>query len=246
MNYKFIHIIIFLFLLGCVNYPIEKPTPKVEVKKNFYTNKGFALVYNKNLLKTKMDDRSLIILQKNLKNNTKVKITNLLNSKTVIAKVGKKTKYPNFYNSVITKRIADELEININEPYVEIIEIVNNSFFVAKEAKTHDEEKQVATKAPIDDIKIKNLSSTKKKVVKSKIKEFIYIIKIADFYFENSANQMKERIINETSLKNVNIRKITARNFRVFLGPYNDLNSLKNSFNAISVLEFDNLEVIKK
>ena len=74
MNYKFIHIIIFLFLLGCVNYPIEKPTPKVEVKKNFYTNKGFALVYNKNLLKTKMDDRSLIILQKNLKNNTKVKL----------------------------------------------------------------------------------------------------------------------------------------------------------------------------
>ena len=34
----------------------------------------------------------LIIFQRNLKKNTQVKITNILNNKSLIAKVGKKTK----------------------------------------------------------------------------------------------------------------------------------------------------------
>ena len=45
---------------------------------------------------------------------------------------------------------------------------------------------------------------------------------------------------------NVYIKKLSDTNFRVFLGPYIDLNSLKNSFNAIIVLQFDNIEIIKK
>ena len=57
---------------------------------------------------------------------------------------------------------------------------------------------------------------------------------------------MKSRIIIETSIKQVNINKLSSTKFRVFLGPFNDLNSLKNTFNAINVLQFDNIEIIKK
>ena len=77
----------------------------------------------------------LIIFQKNLKKNTNVKITNLLNNKSILAKVGKKAKYPNFFNSVISKRIYDELELNENEPYVEIKTISKNSTFLQKKQK---------------------------------------------------------------------------------------------------------------
>ena len=42
------------------------------------------------------------------------------------------------------------------------------------------------------------------------------------------------------------IEKLSSTNFRVFVGPYNNLNSLKKSFNAINVLEFDSIEIIKK
>ena len=68
---------------------------------------------------------------------------------------------------------------------------------------------------------------------------------LADFYFEKSAKQMKSRIIDETTINNVKINKISKTKFRVLLGPYNNLNSLKKSFNAINVLEFDNIEIIK-
>jgi len=203
-------------------------------------------LYKEKLVKGKIEDRSLTIFQKNLKKNTKVKITNLINSKYIIANVGKKIEYPYFYNSVISNRISKELEIDELEPYVEIKELLEGSSFIAKKAKTFDEEKNVASKAPIDDIQIKDLSNNKKVKPEVNIKKFSYIIKIADFYFEKSADQMKTRVLTETSIKKVNIKKLSKNKFRVYLGPFNNLNSLKKSFNAINVLQFDSIEIIKK
>ena len=250
MNYKFLILFFALILSACV-----APTEKKELiplqSKSFFITKGFTLVYEdqlytKKLVKRKMEHRSLLIFQKNLKKNTTVKITNLLNSKYVIAKVGKKTEYPNFYNSVISERISKELEIDNTEPYIEIKEIIENSSFIAKKATTYEEEKKVATKVPVEDIQIKDLSGKVKKKIKKTKKKFSYIIKIADFYFLESAKQMKFKISSETSIKKVYIDKISSTKFRVFLGPYININSLKNSFNAINVLQFENIEIIKK
>jgi hypothetical protein len=250
MPYKILTFLLFIILNSCVTAPVEKKDSSITTKR-FFLNKGFALVYNEELYKEKLvkgkiEDRSLTIFQKNLKKNTKVKITNLINSKYIIANVGKKVQYPYFYNSVISRRISENLEIDELEPYVEIKELLEGSSFIAKKAKTFDEEKNVASKAPIDDIKIKDLSKNKKKKSKVNIKKFSYIIKIADFYFEKSADQMKIRVLTETTIKKVNINNLSKNKFRVYLGPFNNLNDLKNSFNAINVLQFDTIEIIKK
>ncbi len=216
-----------------------------------YSNKGFALLYKDNLKKSKLlnkkiDERSLIIFQKNLKKNTSVKITNLLNNKTILAKVGSDSRYPNFYNSVISQRIFDELELNENEPYVEVSTISENSTFLAKKAKMYDEEKKVADKAPVDGISISDLNQDKKK--EKKIKEtgkFIYIIKIADFYYEKTAKLMQKRIKDELNIKNSKIKQISNTNFRVYMGPFENLKSLKNAFDDINPLNFENIEIIK-
>ena len=250
MNCKNILLLFFLILTSCVNTQIVKEK-ELFVSKNFFSNKGFTLVYSDKLKKekiisNKIDTRSLIIFQKNLKKNTNVKITNLINQKSIIAKVGKKSDYPNFYNSVISIRISEELEIDQKEPYVEIKELLENSLFIAKKSKTFDEEKKVAAKAPVEDIKIKNLSNNITKNEKIVNKNFIYIIKIADFYFEKSAKDMILRIKNETIIKEIKINKISSTKFRVFLGPFKNLNSLKNEFDAINTLQFENIEIIKK
>ena len=85
MFYKIIKISLFLILFSCVTKPLEKKDTST-YPKSFFLNKGFTLVYNddlyiEKLIKGKIEDRSLIIFQKNLKKNTTVKITNLLNSK---------------------------------------------------------------------------------------------------------------------------------------------------------------------
>ena len=250
MNYKnFLKIIIFLLLSNCTVDNISINNDNAIIKKNF-SNRGFALIYDKihhdnNLISKKIDDRSLIIFQKNLKINTQVKITNILNNKSIIGTVGKMSIYPSFNNSVLSIRIADELDLDINQPYVEILEILEDSIFVAQKAKTYDEEKNVAIKAPVDGINISNLNKVTN-VDKKKINtKFYYNVKIADFYFNDTALILLDRIKTETLIKNPKIKKISDKKYRVYLGPFNNINSLQKSYNDISILEFENIEIIR-
>ena len=217
---------------------------------NAYSNKGFALVYSedifiKKIVNKKIDDRSLIIFQKKLKTNTKVKITNILNNKSLVVIVGKNSTYPSFNNAVLSKRIADELNLDINQPYVEILEILENSIFVAKKAKTYEEEKNVAVKAPVNMISINDLNSVKKDNKKNSNIKFSYIVKIADFYFKDTALMMLNRIKTKSLIVNPKVKKISDKKYRVYLGPFSNINSLQKSYNDISILEFDNIEIIK-
>ena len=170
----------------------------------------------------------------------------MLNNKTVIAKVlSNKVNYPFFYNSVISQRIAEDLNLDFNEPYISISLISNNSSFIAKKTKTWEEEKEVAEKAPVDGIVISDLNKVKVKKEKNKPQVFSYSIKIADFYYEKSALEMIKRIKNETQIKKYKILSLSKTNFRVILGPFSDINSLKNSYNKASILDFENLEIIR-
>jgi hypothetical protein len=242
-------LIIFLFVSNCTTGTLVKKKPSLTLT-NGYSNKGFALIYNNNLYKQKIvskkiSERSLIIFQKNLKINTQVKITNKLNNKSIIGMVGKNSKYPSFNNSVLSIRIADELDIDINQPYVEILEILENSIFIAQKAKTYDEEKNVAVKAPVDGISIKDLNIVKNENKKTFNEKFSYIIKIADFYFNDTALMMLSRIETDSGINNPKIRKISDKKYRVYLGPFNEINSLQKSYNDISILEFENIEITK-
>ena len=75
--------------------------------------------------------------------------------------------------------------------------------------------------------------------------ELNYSIKIADFFFMNSAKLLKDRILNESPVKNINILEISKNKFRVILGPYLDLKSLQKDYSNIYNLNFENLEIIK-
>ena len=246
---KILLLIIFLFASNCTTGSLIKIKTS-EKLVNGYSNKGFALIYNEDLYKQKIvskkiNERGLIIFQKNLKMNTQVKITNILNNKSIIATVGKNSKYPLFNNSVLSIRIAEELDLDNNQPYIEILEILENSIFIAQRAKTHDEEKNVAVKAPVDGISINNLNIEKKRDKKKYNTKFSYTIKIADFYFNETALMLLSRIKTENVIENPKIKKISAKKYRVYLGPFNNINSLQKSYNDIRILEFENIEIIK-
>ena len=249
MKYNFFLILLIVLITSCAsnNYKTVNVDPILEK----FSNNGFALIYNDKLyndkiISKKMDERDLIIFQRNLRKGTSVKITNPFNSKTIIAKVGKKANYPSFNNSVVSIRISKELEIDINEPYIVIEEIRDNASFIAKKAKTFEEEKKVADKAPVDSISVNDLNRTDEKKIKKKINnEFKYVIKIADFYYLNTAKQMVKRIKSELNIKKTDINKINENKFRVFTGPYLSLKALQKAYNSIETLGFENIELIK-
>ena len=252
MNYRILSIIFFtFFLIGCEQNSFNK---NLAYQNNLskYKNSGFTLVYDNILIQEKkiskrIDNRSLFIFHKNLKENSFVKITNPKNQKTIIAEViSNKAKFSDFYNSVITLRIAEEISLDLKEPYIELVLISQNSTFVAKKAKTFKEEKKVAEKAPVDGIQIDNLGETidpKEEITKDSV--FNYSIKVADFYHKDSAKNMFDRIINETNIKNPIIKRISNTKYRVLLGPFNDIKKLKESFNDIKSLNFENIEILK-
>ena len=247
MKFRYIFLLfILVFISGCEQYSVKpkKVNFKPEIK---YRNTGFALIYNENLNLKKLDQRSLEIFHKSLKKKSQVKITNPINGKSLIAKItSNNVKFSNFYNSVISERIAEDLEINPLEPYIEIVLISKDTTYIANKAKTFDEEKKVAETAPIDGIKISSLSESKESIKKKKLDQKIsYSIKVADFYYKKSAFLMIDRIKTETTIKNIKLIELSKNNFRVLLGPFNDIKPLQESFEQMNSLNFENLEILK-
>ena len=76
-------------------------------------------------------------------------------------------------------------------------------------------------------------------------KKFSYSIKVADFYYKKTAKLMIDRIKTETAINEVKLIKLSKTNYRVLLGPFNDINSLRDSFEKMNSLNFENLEILK-
>jgi len=247
MNYKILLIFLISFVfLGCEQNISKINKIDINIQKR-YSNTGFALIYDENLEKIKkIDDRSLFIYHKSLKKKSAIKITNPKNGRSLIAEVkSNRQKFSDFYNSIISKRIAEDLELDFDEPYIEIILISKDSTFIAKKSKTFEAEKKVAEKAPIDGILIKDLNNNKKKDNDFEKEKFSFSIKLADFYYKKTAQMMISRIETETSIKNSMIIELSKTKFRVLIGPFDDIKSLKETFEKLKSLNFENIEMLR-
>ena len=67
---------------------------------------------------------------------------------------------------------------------------------------------------------------------------------MADFYYNDTAKMMIKRIKNETFLKDYKIIQLSKTKYRVIIGPFNDISSLKNSFEEVKSLNFENIEIL--
>ena len=224
---------------------IKKPSKVIEPT---YFSKGFALIYEDSIFENKIVNKRLnndqnYVLHSFLRNNTLVNISNPFNSKTITAKVRKSFKYPSIYNIVITKKMAENLELDINNPYVEVLTIKKNDKFIAKEASIFEEEKNVASKLPVTSIDINDLSVSKLEIEHKK-KKASYIINVADFYFFESSEATKNRFEKEENLVNIKIKKISKNKFKVYFGPYASFNSMKDTYLSLNELGFENLDII--
>ncbi len=246
MIFRYSLYIILCFLLYSCDQTLNKNSKKFNFEiLDKYRNSGFALVNNELTFK-KLEPRSLDIYHKSLKKRSKVKITNPENNKFLIAEVkSNKIEFSNFYNSVLSLRIAEELELDLNKPYIEIVLISKNSTFIAKKAKMFEEERSVAEKAPVDGIEINDLNNNRTKKNQVKKSKFSYSIKVADFYYKDTAKIMKKRIIDEVSINNLRVIKLSETKYRVLIGPFNDIKTLKDTFEKMNYFNFENLEILK-
>ena len=182
-------------LYSCANYSIYNVNQSKE--KQYYSSSGFALIYEDSLYKQKVIDKKINnedirVMHSFLKINTPIKIINPINSKIIETKIYRKSSYPKIFNSVISKKIATILELDLNNPYVEIIETKKNKTFIAKKSNIFEEEKNVVEKVPVNEIKMDDLTNKTLEVEKKILKDNSFILVINEFYYEDSANNLKK------------------------------------------------------
>ena len=246
---KFKNIIIFfilIYLCSCAGYESNKAL-KVD-NKIYHSSSGFALIYEDSLYENKtvnkkINSNDVLVLHSTLKTNTPIRITNLSNSKYIDTKIYKKANYPKIFNVVISKKVVSLLELDIENPFVEIIELKKNRTFIAKDGNTFEEEKNVAGKAPVEEIMMNDLTIEETRKSENKIEKKKFILVISDFYYEDSALELKSDLIKKTKLNNISIKKINDNKYRLLVGPFENFNALKTSYISLNNLGFENLNV---
>ena len=228
------NIIFFFFLTSCLSNSYV-------VKNKTYSAKGFAKIDRQFLLNS---DENSFVSHNRFKLGTKIRLINPVNGKSLEKVVKKKVKYDNFYKVLISVEIAEELNLDLNFPYVEVNEIKKNKSFIAKKAITENVEKKIANKAPITKINIDNLNKSKK-IKKTKLKN--YSILVAEFYSLESAEILKKRLMSiliSSNYKQIYIKRKNDKSYKLLMGPYNTIKKLKNDYIVLSDSNFEDLDII--
>jgi len=240
---KFSLLIFIFFLISCSPH-----YTKLDNRKP-YNATGLAYIYNyvdyeKKIINKKLNNELFQISHKDLKIGTLVKLINPKTKESLVLKNFKNIEYPDFYKILITKPVAEKLNIFGDLPLIEVLEIKKNKSFVAEKAKIYQEEKKISSKAPVTFVKIANISK-KKNIIKKNKSEKIYIF-IASFYTNEAANLLKQRIVKNLpnyAIKNLNIRKKSIKEFEVLSGPYKSINLLKNDYIELKIFGFEELDI---
>ena len=202
--------------------------------------------YIQKIVNKKIDNEKIKVMHNILKKNTPVKIINPINGKVIKTKIYKKAEYPKIFNLVISEKAASFLELDLQNPYLELIEVKKNKTFVAKKSNTFDEEKNVAETNPVGEIKMDDLSESKINLDAENKVESIFTIVISDFYFKDSAENLKNEIMKKTKITNISVKKINDKKYRLFTGPFKNFNALKTTYISLNNLGFEDLNIYKE
>ena len=248
INKKILASIFICLLYSCADYNAGKSIK--EKNKLYYSSSGFALIYDENLyvdkiINRKIDNEEIIVMHNILKKNTPIKIINPENSKVIETKIYKSTNYPNIFNAIISEKIASILELDDDNPFIEIIELKKNKTFIAKKGNIFEEEKNVAEKAPVNEVEMDDLTKSESKTKKKKIKKN-FVLVISDFYYIDSANTLKNELIKKTNINNISVKKISDTKYRLLVGPFKNFNALKSSIISLNNLGFENLNIYRE
>ena len=228
-------------MYSCATHKSNKSSLKKE--KVYYSSVGFALVYEEDFYKQgvvnkKLNNEQVTVMHSFLKRNTPIRIINPENLKEIEAKVSKKAVYPKIFNVVVSQKIAEILELDVSNPYIEVLEIKKNKTFIAKEGNIFEEEKKVAQNVPVDEVKMDDLTKTKPQKEIKLIQPSNFVLVISDFYYLESANKLMQELTEKTQKNNFSVEKIGDNQYRLSAGPFKDFNSLKFTYISLNNLGF--------
>ena len=109
-----------------------------------------------------------------------------------------------------------------------------------------DEEKNVANKAPVEEISMNDITKDEILLKKKDSVNKNYILVISDFYYMDSAVSLKNLLTKKNNLKHISVKKITDNKYRLLAGPFKNFNALKTTYISLNNLGFEDLNIYTK
>ena len=73
-----------------------------------------------------------------------------------------------------------------------------------------------------------------------------FILVISDFYYIDSANNLKRDLLKKININNISVKKINNNKYRLFVGPFENFNALKNTYISLNKLGFEDLNIYRE
>ena len=197
--HKRILFIFFFFIISCSN------------KYQVYEKTGFAGVSKNNKIISYLKKDSLI------------KITNKKNKISKVYKVDDQLKSTDSRIIYLPEIVYDEIRLNREFPLVLVQSMRENKSFIAKKAKTFDEEKKINKKVKIETIEVLKIDN--QKVVTKKI-----FLDFGPFYYKTYSETLFRLLSLNIKNKKLIYKDYAPKNHIISIGPLKNLTEYDNIY----------------
>ena len=90
-----------------------------------------------------------------------------------------------------------------------------------------------------------DFNHNKNKDKKKAFKDNNFVILINDFFYEDSAINLRNELLKKTKLNNILIKKINDNKYRLLAGPFKNFNALKTTYISLNNSGFEDLNIYK-
>ncbi len=192
-----------------------------------YDKNGFASLSTNNTIVSELPVGTLI------------KVINLDSKENITIKTSKRVLSLNSRIISLPKEYFQKINLSGDLPFVRVISVRENNTFIAKRAKTYEEEKSINNKVNFNKIEIINLSTQQASTKK------IYL-NYGPFYFQAYADGLFKVL--KFNLKNEKIlyKDYKEKNYTISVGPVNNLAEFDNLHKSLGALGLIGYEVMIK
>jgi len=197
--HKRILLIFFFFIVSCSN------------KYQVYEKTGFAGISKNNKIISYLQKDSLI------------KITNKKNKISKVYKVDDQLKSTDSRIIYLPEIVYDEIRLNREFPLVLVQSMRENKSFIAKKAKTFDEEKKINKKVKIETIEVLKIDN--QKAVTKKI-----FLDFGPFYYKTYSETLFRLLSLNIKNKKLIYKDYAPKNHIISIGPLKNLTEYDNIY----------------
>ena len=174
-----------------------------------------------------------------LPSGTKIKVTNIINNKSIFLNT-KNKEFSKNREIILNNKNYKELELNNNFPLVRVETFRSNQTFKSTEGQIFDEEKKISQSIDIKNVDVINIGPEISSNLKNNFKIIIYY---GDFAYKQTALNFLNELKNLSLSNQPKVKQINTK-YRVELFPMNSIRDFDLFYKKVENTKFENYNML--